>query len=105
MDSRKALDGQAIAWMVVLCMVWSLQQIVLKATAADIAPVMQIGLRSGAAAVLVGLVMLWRGERMPTAPEHLLARLAGRAPRSEQQPIPSQAHDPSCAIDPVQPVR
>jgi drug/metabolite transporter (DMT)-like permease len=64
MDSRKALDGQAIAWMVVLCMVWSLQQIVLKATAADIAPMMQIGLRSGAAAVLVGLVMLWRGERM-----------------------------------------
>jgi drug/metabolite transporter (DMT)-like permease len=64
MDSRKALDGQAIAWMVVLCMVWSLQQIVLKATAADIAPVMQIGLRSGGAAVLVGLVMLWRGERM-----------------------------------------
>jgi drug/metabolite transporter (DMT)-like permease len=64
MDSRKALDGQAIVWMVVLCMVWSLQQIVLKATAADIAPVMQIGLRSGGAAVLVGLVMLWRGERM-----------------------------------------
>ena len=64
MDSRKALDGQAIAWMVVLCMVWSLQQIVLKATAADIAPVMQIGLRSGAAAALVGLVMLWRGERI-----------------------------------------
>ncbi|RYZ00830.1 MAG: FAD-dependent oxidoreductase [Comamonadaceae bacterium] len=49
--------------------------------------------------------VVWRGERMPTAPEHLLARLAGRAPRSEQQPIPSQAHDPSCAIDPVQPVR
>ncbi|MEY4344880.1 MAG: hypothetical protein RL032_712 [Pseudomonadota bacterium] len=64
MDSRKALDGQAIAWMVVLCMVWSLQQIVLKATAADIAPVMQIGLRSGGAALLVALVMLWRGERM-----------------------------------------
>jgi drug/metabolite transporter (DMT)-like permease len=64
MDSRKALDGPAIAWMVVLCMVWGLQQIVLKATASDIAPVMQIGLRSGGAAVLVGLVMLWRGERM-----------------------------------------
>jgi drug/metabolite transporter (DMT)-like permease len=64
MDSRKALDSTAIAWMVVLCMVWSLQQIVLKATAADIAPVLQIGLRSGGAAVLVLLVMLWRGERM-----------------------------------------
>jgi drug/metabolite transporter (DMT)-like permease len=64
MDTRKALDGQAITWMVVLCMVWSLQQIVLKATAADIAPVMQIGLRSGAAAVLVAMVMHMRGERM-----------------------------------------
>ena len=64
MDTRKALDGQAIAWMVVLCMVWSLQQIVLKATAADIAPVMQIGLRSGGAAVLVAIVMFMRGERM-----------------------------------------
>jgi drug/metabolite transporter (DMT)-like permease len=64
MDTRKALDGQAIGWMVLLCMIWSLQQIVLKATAADISPVMQIGLRSGGAALLVGLVMLMRGERM-----------------------------------------
>jgi len=64
MDSRKALDGQAIALMVLLCLVWGLQQVVLKATAADIAPVLQIGLRSGVAAVLVGLMMAARGERM-----------------------------------------
>jgi drug/metabolite transporter (DMT)-like permease len=50
--------------MLVLCAIWGLQQVVLKATAADIAPVWQIGLRSAAAAVLVGLLMAVRGERM-----------------------------------------
>jgi drug/metabolite transporter (DMT)-like permease len=64
MTTRKALDGQAIALMLALCFVWGLQQVVLKATAADIAPVFQIGLRSGVAAVLVGLMMAARGERM-----------------------------------------
>ncbi|MDP3192287.1 MAG: EamA/RhaT family transporter, partial [Rhodoferax sp.] len=38
--------------MVVLCAIWGLQQVVLKATADDIAPIMQIGLRSGVAALL-----------------------------------------------------
>ena len=64
MDTRKALDPQAIFLMIVLCATWGLQQVVLKATAADIAPILQIALRSGGAAVLVGLVMLVRGERM-----------------------------------------
>ena len=64
MESRKALDGQASALMFVLCLVWGLQQVVLKATANDIAPIFQIALRSGGAAVLVGLLMWARGERM-----------------------------------------
>lgn len=64
MDTRKALDGQAIGLMLMLCLVWGLQQVVLKATAEDIAPIFQIALRSGVAAVLVGLVMVARGERM-----------------------------------------
>jgi drug/metabolite transporter (DMT)-like permease len=64
MDTRKAIDGQAIAMMVVLCATWGMQQVALKATAADIAPVLQIGLRSGIAACLVALVMFFRGERM-----------------------------------------
>jgi drug/metabolite transporter (DMT)-like permease len=64
MNTRKALDAQAIALMLVLCLIWGLQQVVLKATAADIAPILQIGLRSGVAAVLVGLLMCARGERM-----------------------------------------
>lgn len=64
MDTRKALDGRAIGLMLVLCALWGLQQVVLKATAADITPIFQIALRSGVAAVLVGLVMLVRRERM-----------------------------------------
>ncbi len=64
MDTRKALDGQAIGLMLLVCLIWGLQQVVLKATAADISPIFQIALRSGVAAVLVGLVMAARGERM-----------------------------------------
>jgi drug/metabolite transporter (DMT)-like permease len=64
MDSRKALDGQAMAIMLVLCLIWGLQQVVLKAAAADVTPLMQIAMRTGIAAVLVGLLMARRGERI-----------------------------------------
>ena len=64
MDTRKALDPQAIFLMIVLCATWGMQQVVLKATAADIAPILQIALRSGGAALLVGLLMWVRKERM-----------------------------------------
>ncbi len=49
--------------MVLFCLCLGSQQIVLKATSAAAAPVLQLALRSGAAAVLVGLYMLWRRER------------------------------------------
>jgi len=63
-ESRLALDTRAVALMVVLCAIWGLQQVVLKATAADIAPVFQIAVRSGVAALLVALMMLWRRQPM-----------------------------------------
>jgi drug/metabolite transporter (DMT)-like permease len=63
-QTRNALDARAITLMLVLCAIWGMQQVVLKATAADISPIMQIALRSGAAALLVGLVMVWRKEPM-----------------------------------------
>jgi len=53
--------------MLLLCLIWGLQQVVLKAAAPDIAPLLQIALRSGIAALLVGLLMLMRGERMSLA--------------------------------------
>ena len=64
MDVRKPLDDKAVGLMLVLCLVWAMQQVALKATAADIAPVMQLALRSGGAAALVALLMLLRGERL-----------------------------------------
>ena len=64
MDHRKALDGQAMAIMLVLCLIWGFQQVLLKAVAADVTPLMQIALRTGIAAVLVGLLMARRGERI-----------------------------------------
>ncbi len=50
--------------MLVLCLVWAMQQIALKATAADISPMLQIALRSGVATVLVGALMAARGTRL-----------------------------------------
>lgn len=64
MDTQKAIDGQAIGMMLILCMIWGLQQVAIKAAAPDIAPVLQIALRSGIAALLVGALMLGRGERL-----------------------------------------
>ena len=58
MTTRKALDARSSVLMLTLCLTWGLQQVVLKATATDIAPVMQIALRSGVAALLVALLML-----------------------------------------------
>lgn len=64
MDTRQPLDTRATGFMLLLCLLWSAQQIVLKATADDFSPVLQIAVRSGIAATLVGLLMAWRGERL-----------------------------------------
>lgn len=67
MDHRKPLDATALGLMVLLCLIWSMQQIALKATAADFSPVLQIALRSGIGALLVGSLMLSRRERLTTS--------------------------------------
>lgn len=53
---RKPLDASASLAMVLLCMVWGLQQVVFKMAADDVAPVMMVALRSGGAALLIWLV-------------------------------------------------
>ncbi len=62
MDTRTALDGRAIGTMVLLCLIWSLQQISLKAVAGDVSPMLMVCVRSGVAALLVAALMRWRGE-------------------------------------------
>jgi len=65
MDTRKEIDGRAAGLMLILCALWGVQQVAIKANAQDIAPLLQLSLRSGIAAVLVALVMLVRRERLP----------------------------------------
>ncbi len=62
MQDRKPLDSTATLLMLLLCGIWALQQIALKAISAEVAPMLQIALRSGVAALLVAAVMLWRRE-------------------------------------------
>jgi drug/metabolite transporter (DMT)-like permease len=53
MRERVAPGPAAFAIMVVLCAIWGLQQVAIKLTLAGISPILQVGLRSAIAAVLV----------------------------------------------------
>lgn len=54
---RKQIDGFGVGMMILLCAVWGLHQVVIKLAAPDIAPIVQIALRSGISAVLVAMVI------------------------------------------------
>ncbi len=56
---RKPLDNFAMTMMLALSVVWGLQQVAVKIAAPDMSPVMQTGLRSLIAALLVCL-LIWR---------------------------------------------
>jgi drug/metabolite transporter (DMT)-like permease len=53
MQSRQPIDLQASGLMVLLCMIWGIQQVVLKLAADDISPLMQIALRCGLSALFI----------------------------------------------------
>lgn len=61
MNCRKSLDGRAIGLMFFLCILLGLQQIAIKAAAPDMAPMLQMALRSGAAALFVGVYLRAKG--------------------------------------------
>lgn len=52
-SERKPVDALAVTMMVVLCMCWGFQQITIKIAAAGVSPIMQAGLRSIIATVLL----------------------------------------------------
>ncbi|HTT70933.1 MAG TPA: DMT family transporter [Anaeromyxobacteraceae bacterium] len=62
---RVPVDGFAAVTMLVLCAIWGAQQVAIKLAAPDLAPILQVGLRSGLSALLVGAFSAWRGERLP----------------------------------------
>ncbi len=54
------MDPQGIATMVALCIILGLHQVAIKMAAPDVAPILQIALRSGLSAILITLLLLWR---------------------------------------------
>ncbi|TXH69398.1 MAG: DMT family transporter [Thiothrix sp.] len=66
-NTRQALDGKAMGIMVLLCMLWGVQQSHLKAVVDEISPMLLIALRSGLSALLVAGLMHYRQERMNLA--------------------------------------
>lgn len=57
------LDARAGGVMTLLCLIWSLQQVSLKAIAGSASPMLVVALRSLVALVLLALLMRWRGEK------------------------------------------
>lgn len=62
MTERRQVDASATVWMVALCAIWGLQQVAIKAAAPAMAPVAQVALRSGVAALVVLVLVLARRE-------------------------------------------
>ena len=61
MSPRIPPGPAAFGLMVLLCAIWGMQQVAIKVAAADISPILQAGLRSGIAALLVFGWAHWRG--------------------------------------------
>ncbi|MBH3338409.1 DMT family transporter [Pseudomonas mendocina] len=75
---RKGADFFLFQLMLLLCAIWGSQQVAIKLAADDIAPMMQVALRSGIAALLVGMLLLWqRGWREWLSSTWLAGVLAG----------------------------
>lgn len=56
------LDARAGGLMLLLCLLWGLQQVSLKAAADEASPMLMVALRSGVALALLAGLMRWRGE-------------------------------------------
>jgi len=76
--SRKNhLDTLAISILLACCMLWGAQQVLVKATVAEVAPVFQAFVRFALATVAVAAWCLWRGVPLGNAREPVGATRAG----------------------------
>lgn len=73
---RKPLDGLATGLMVLLCLCWGLQQVAIKVAAPHMGTILQTGVRSLVASLLVGALMLRRGTSFSVRDGTLPAGLA-----------------------------
>ena len=61
--NRRPIDARAMGLMLMLCLIWGGQQVVMKGVAADVAPVMQLAIRFAGAAVFFAVWVLRREGR------------------------------------------
>lgn len=66
---KNHLDTLAISILLACCMLWGAQQVLVKATVAEVAPVFQAFVRFAMATVAVALWCMWRGVRLSGAGE------------------------------------
>jgi drug/metabolite transporter (DMT)-like permease len=65
MTQRKTqLDGLAVGLLLVCCLFWGFQQVLVKATLPELPPVFQAALRFAGATVLLWVWCLWRGVKL-----------------------------------------
>lgn len=64
MERRNHLDALAVIVLLVLCMSWGGQQVIIKMTVEDVSPVLQAAIRSIGSTILVAIWMLSRGQRI-----------------------------------------
>lgn len=60
MEPRLPIDARAGALMTLLCLLWGAQEVALKGFGGGMSPLLQLGLRSGLAALLVVPMLGWR---------------------------------------------
>ncbi len=58
--TRQPIDALALGTMLLLCVVWGVQQVAIQITAVDVRPALQTGLRNGISAVLLAALVVWR---------------------------------------------
>lgn len=75
MSARNNIDSRAAAAMMMICAIWGLQQVAIKAAEPDISAVLQIAIRSGIAALAVYLLARYRSEKFVFDRPTLLAGL------------------------------
>ncbi len=67
MDIRKQLDGTAVTAMLLICLIWSSQQVILKETESSFSPLLLLALRSGIATLLLATLMIVNRQTIPVA--------------------------------------
>ncbi len=72
-DSRLNVDFTASLIMLVICFVWGIQQVAIKSIADQIAPVLQIGLRSVFAALLVWFAMFLNNNQLSQSKAYIFS--------------------------------